>query len=58
MAATDSPGEFSQAQADATVRSRPYAVLLVIVAVIGIVVSLAAWCFLEGIYQIQQELYV
>ncbi|MBV9681177.1 MAG: chloride channel protein, partial [Solirubrobacterales bacterium] len=58
MAATDSPGAFSQAQADATVRSRPYAVLLVIVAVIGIVVSLAAWCFLEGIYQIQQELYV
>ena len=23
-----------------------------------VIVSLAAWCFLEGIYQIQQELYV
>lgn len=37
--------------------SRPYAVLLVMVAVIGVVVSLAAWCFLELIYQLQQELF-
>ena len=28
------------------------------VAVIGVVVSIAAWCFLEAIFQIQQELYV
>jgi hypothetical protein len=28
-----------------------------VVAVIGVVVSLAAWCFLEAIYQIRRELY-
>lgn len=58
MAATGSAAALSQEQADATVRSRRYAGLLIVVAVIGVVVSLAAWCFLEGIYQIQQELYV
>ncbi len=40
-----------------TMRSRRFVGLLVIVAVIGVVVSLAAWCFLEAIYQIQQELF-
>jgi len=49
--------ELSSEQADATIRSRPYIRLLIVVAVI-VVVSLAAWCFLEGIYQLQQELYV
>jgi H+/Cl- antiporter ClcA len=44
-------------QAAATMRSKPYVVLLVIVAVIGVIVSLAAWCFLELIYQITQEVY-
>jgi H+/Cl- antiporter ClcA len=58
MAATDSAQQLSPEQADATIRSRRFAALLVVVAVIGVVVSLAAWCFLEGIYQIQQELYV
>jgi H+/Cl- antiporter ClcA len=58
MAATGSGPALSSEQADATMRSRRYAVLLVVVAVIGVVVSLAAWCFLEGLYQIQQELYV
>jgi H+/Cl- antiporter ClcA len=38
-------------------RSKPFIVLLVIVAIIGVVVSLAAWCFLEGSYQIQREVY-
>ena len=38
-------------------RSRRYLGLLVIVAIIGIVVSLASWGFLELIYQLQQELY-
>jgi H+/Cl- antiporter ClcA len=32
-------------------------VLLVIAAFVGVVVSLAAWCFVELIYQMQQELY-
>ena len=32
--------------------SRPFVVLLVLVAVVGVAVSLAAWCFLELIHQI------
>jgi H+/Cl- antiporter ClcA len=31
--------------------------LLVIAVVVGVLVSLAAWCFLELVYQIQRELY-
>ena len=58
MAATQSAPALSPEQADATIRSKRYVVLLIVVAVIGVVVSLAAWAFLEGIYQIQQELYV
>ena len=49
--------EMSAEQADATIRSKQYVALLVVVAVVGVIVSLAAWCFLEGIHQIQQELY-
>src|SRR5438067_656320 len=51
------PEELSSEQADALIRSKQYIVLLVVVAVIGVIVSLAAWCFLEGIHQLQQELY-
>jgi H+/Cl- antiporter ClcA len=58
MPTTASAPALSSEQADATIRSKRYAVLLIVVAIIGVVVSLAAWCFLEGIYQIQQELYV
>jgi H+/Cl- antiporter ClcA len=32
-------------------------VLLAIAAIVGIVVSLAAWCFVELVYQMQRELY-
>lgn len=39
------------------IRSRSYVGLLIIVAIIGVVVSLAAWCFLELIHQLQQELF-
>ncbi len=39
------------------IRSKRYIVLLLTVAVIGVVVSLAAWCFLQAIYQMQRELY-
>jgi H+/Cl- antiporter ClcA len=52
------PPELSSEQADATIRSKQYVGLLVVVALIGIVASLAAWCFLELVRQIQQELYV
>lgn len=41
-------------QVDALVRSRPFVGLLVISAVVGLVVSLAAWCFLEGTVQLQK----
>lgn len=37
--------------------SKQFVVLLIVVSVIGVAVSLAAWCFLELTYQIQQELY-
>ncbi|MBV8956053.1 MAG: chloride channel protein [Solirubrobacterales bacterium] len=37
--------------------SRRFFGLLVIVAVIGVIVSLAAWCFLELVNQLQRELY-
>ena len=58
MADASTPPELSTEQADATIGSRAFVGLLVVVAVIGVVVSIAAWCFLEAIYQIQQELYV
>src|SRR5436305_11555281 len=45
-------------QAAAVMTSRPYMALLALVAVIGVIVSLATWVFLELIYQITQELYV
>lgn len=34
-----------------------FVVLLAITSIVGVLVSLAAWCFLELIYQIQRELY-
>jgi hypothetical protein len=51
------PLEMSAGQADGTIRSRQYVRLLIVVAVIGVLVSLAAWCILEGIYQLEQELF-
>ena len=59
MASTSTtPPELSPEQADATIASKAYVGLLVAVAAVGVVVSIAAWCFLEAIFQIQQELYV
>jgi H+/Cl- antiporter ClcA len=40
-----------------TLLSKGFLVLLVIAAVVGVLVSLAAWCFLELVYQMQRELY-
>jgi H+/Cl- antiporter ClcA len=57
MADATAAPELTAEQAAATMASKQYVVLLVIVAVIGVIVSLAAWCFLEGTYQIQQEVY-
>ena len=58
MPETGTPPELSAEQADATIRSKQFIGLLVAVAIIGVIVSIAAWGFLEAIYQIQQELYV
>ncbi len=44
-------------QVAATMRQRPYIVLLVIAGIVGVIVAFAAWAFLELTYQIQQELY-
>ncbi len=45
-------------QLAATMRSRAFVVLLLVAAIAGVAVSLAAWCFLELINQIQRGVYV
>ena len=57
--ATDdqAPPEITPEQANALIASRPYVGLLVLAAIAGLVVSLAAWCFLEGIAQLQNLLF-
>ena len=51
------PAELTPDQAAATMASRRFALLLVLVAVVGVIVSFATWAFLELIYQITRELY-
>jgi H+/Cl- antiporter ClcA len=51
------PEEISAEQADATIANRSYVALLVVVSLIGVLVAVAAWLYVEGIYQIQQELF-
>jgi chloride channel protein, CIC family len=41
----------------ALIRSRPYRILLVVAAFIGVVVSVASWCFLELVHELQEEVY-
>ena len=54
----DAPApEITPQQAAQTMASKQFVGLLVVVSIVGIIVSLAAWCFLELIYQLQQELY-
>ncbi|HEX5191850.1 MAG TPA: chloride channel protein [Solirubrobacteraceae bacterium] len=52
------PAELDPERAAEMMTSRRFVVLLVVVAIVGIIVSLVAWCFLEGIYQLDRELYV
>jgi H+/Cl- antiporter ClcA len=40
-----------------TLLSKGFMFLLVVAAIVGVVVSLLAWCFVELVYQLQQELY-
>lgn len=52
------PTTLSPEQLAATIRSRRFVVLLLVAAIAGVVVSLAAWCFLELVNQIQRGVYV
>src|SRR4051812_15397945 len=52
------PDQITVEQADELVRSRQFIGLLILAAVVGALVSLAAWCFLEGTFQLQHELFV
>jgi chloride channel protein, CIC family len=52
-----STAELTPRQAAATMASKRYIVLLVIVSIVGVVVSFATWCYLELIHQTTQELY-
>lgn len=42
----------------ALMRTRQYRRLLVMSAVIGVIVSLVSWCFLEATHWLQQSIYV
>ncbi len=44
-------------QANELIRSRSFIGLLVLASIVGVVVSIAAWCFLEGTYQLQKLLF-
>ena len=41
----------------ALIRTREYRVLLVLAALVGLVVSAASWCFLEGVHEVQVWVY-
>ena len=47
MAEAPAPSEPTAAQAAETMGSRSFVGLLVVVAVIGVIVSLAGWCYLS-----------
>ncbi len=50
--------EVTTEQVEATIQSRAFVVLLFIAAIVGVLVSLAAWCFLELVNQIQRGVFV
>jgi H+/Cl- antiporter ClcA len=54
---TDAQPEVTSEQVDAVIRSRGFVVLMLLAAFVGVVVSLAAWLFLEGTVQLQQLLW-
>ena len=54
----DEEEEVSPEQVEATIQSRGFVVLLFLAAIVGVFVSLAAWCVLELINQIQRGVYV
>src|SRR5262245_61764479 len=44
----------AQPDPDSVLRSRAFVVLLLLAAVVGVIASFAAWCFLESIFYIKQ----
>jgi len=50
--------DVSPEQVEATIQSRAFVVLMLVAAIAGVFVSLAAWCFLELVNQIQRGVYV
>jgi H+/Cl- antiporter ClcA len=56
-ARVDSGSATTSEDPSSTLLSKGFVVLLAVAAVIGVAVSLAAWCFVELVYQIQRELY-
>jgi H+/Cl- antiporter ClcA len=50
--------DVSPEQVEATIQSRAFIVLMLVAAIAGVVVSLAAWCFLELLNQIQRGVFV
>src|SRR5271154_1805852 len=50
--------DVSPEQVEATIQSRAFIVLMLGAAIAGVVVSLAAWCFLELVNQIQRGVYI
>ena len=54
-AGSSDPSDLPPEDPSSTLLSKRYLVLLVIAAVVGVLVSLAAWCFVELIYQIQRS---
>lgn len=57
QADTQAAPELTPEQAERTMSSRSYLMLLAIVSIVGVLVSFATWGFLELIHQITQELY-
>ena len=52
--ATDGGGSAPPLDVSAVIRGKGFTALLVFSALIGILVSLASWCFLEGVHALQQ----
>src|SRR3954453_19795869 len=50
-------GEVGPADPAGMMRSRQYRVLLVLASLVGLVVSAASWCFLEGVHELQVWVY-
>jgi len=57
MANGETPAAGAPVDPGALIRSRPYRVILVFAAIIGLVVSLTAWAFLELVHGIQVGVY-